>query len=214
MFNPSLNPQKIGVFRSFQQNFEEISSLDHFLQKHIWFFDQVTTAQMTDAAAKVLKFTLDTLVNWFNSVSKQKYLEQNYFQKRAFIVKNPLDLSKTTCCIRGFMPSLSSWFYAFSFFVWRIWTNPKLDDFMVQQEYLFIKNIYSQEYIDNTDNFETLGDFYGLFEYFLEVVTLLKMKLLGLLSLRKRESLKIFLRSTVRTVTTARILLSSLTNLK
>ena len=85
---------------------------------------------------------------------------------------------------------------------------------MVQQEYLFIKNIYSQEYIDNTDNFETLGDFYGLFEYFLEVVTLLKMKLLGLLSLRKRESLKIFLRSTVRTVTTARILLSSLTNLK
>ena len=85
---------------------------------------------------------------------------------------------------------------------------------MVQQEYLFIKNIYSQEYIDNTDNFETLGDFYGLFEYFLEVVTLLKMKLLGLLSLRKRESLKIFLRSTVRTVTTARILLSLLTNLK
>ena len=108
MFNPSLNLQKIVVFRSFQQNFEEITSLDHFLQKHIPFFDQVTTAQMTDAVTKVLKFTLDTLVNWFNSVSRQKYLEQNYFQKRAFIVKNPLDLSKTTCCIRGFMPSLSS----------------------------------------------------------------------------------------------------------
>ena len=85
---------------------------------------------------------------------------------------------------------------------------------MVQQEYLFIKNIYSQEYIDNTDNFETLEDFYGSFEYFLEVVTLLKVKVLGLLSLRKRESLKIFLRSAVRTVTTARILLSLLTNSK
>ena len=108
MFNPSPDLRKIGAFRSFQQNFEENTSLDHFLQKHIPFFEQVTTAQMTDAATKVLKFTLDTLVNRFNSVSKQKYLQQNYFQKRAFIVKNPLDLSKTTCCIRGFMPSLSS----------------------------------------------------------------------------------------------------------
>ena len=94
----------------------------------------------------------------------------NNFQKRAaFVEKNPLNLSKTTCFICGFMLSLSSREGPERTLNLTTWL-----DFIVQQKYLFIKNIYSQEYIENTDNLKTLEDFYGSFEYFLEVVTLLK----------------------------------------
>ena len=142
-------------------------------------------AQMKDAATKVfnrekttalselftieLKFTIDTLVNWFNSVINRNFLELNDFQKRAFIEKNPLNLSKTTCCICGFMLSFSLRKGPERTLNLMTWLG-----FIVQQGYLFIKNIYSQEYIENTDNLKTLEDFYGSFEYCLEVVTLLK----------------------------------------
>ena len=81
---PIAKSSKNCSLRSFKQNFEEITSLNRFSQEHITFFDQVTMAKMKDAATKVfnrekttaqlelstikLKFTIDTLVNWFNSV--------------------------------------------------------------------------------------------------------------------------------------------------
>ena len=82
-------------------------------------------SQMKDAAMRVLykenavalaelfalelKFTIDTLVNWFNSTIKTKFLELDNFQKQAFMEKNPLDLAKTTCSICGFKLCLSSY---------------------------------------------------------------------------------------------------------
>ena len=94
VFNPLLNLQKIAVFRSFQQNFEEINSLDQFSQEHILFFDQVTMAQMKDAATKVFNrkkttalpelFTKELKVT-IDSTIKRKFLELNDLQKLAFI---------------------------------------------------------------------------------------------------------------------------------
>ena len=81
-FHLSLNLDKIVIFRSFQQNFEEINNLDHFSQDHIQFFDPITIKKKKkkknrDAALGVLargkttslsklfsvelKFTIDTL---------------------------------------------------------------------------------------------------------------------------------------------------------
>ena len=74
-FHPSLNLDKIVIFRSFQQNFEEINCLDHFSQNHIKFFDLVAIKQMRDTALSVLArekitslslITIDTLTKWFN----------------------------------------------------------------------------------------------------------------------------------------------------
>ena len=64
--------------------------------------------------------------------------------------------------------------------------------FIVQQGYLFIKNIYSQEYIENTDNLKTLKYFYGSFEYYLEFVTLLKNENFRSLDINKTGKLKDF----------------------
>ena len=109
-FHPGLNIPKISVFRSFQQDFEEITSLDHFIQEHVSFFDQVTMVQMKDewgrdewgrdewgisievALAELftleLKFTIYTLIKWFNATLKPKFLELNNFQKQAFVEEN------------------------------------------------------------------------------------------------------------------------------
>ena len=92
-FHPSLNLDKIVIFRSFQQKADEIYSLDDFRNEHIPFFDRVTFQQLKDTAASVLarekstslselfsvelNFTTDTLNKWFKSVFKSKFLELN-----------------------------------------------------------------------------------------------------------------------------------------
>ena len=65
-------------------------------------------------------------------------------------------------------------------------------DFIVEQEYLFIKSIYSQEYIESADNLRTVEDSYSLFECILEVVTQLKNENFRSLDMNKAERLKDF----------------------
>ena len=184
-FHPSLNLEKVVTFRSFQQNFEEVNSLDHFAQDHFCFFDPVTIKQMRDAALSglakekttplsetflvELKFTIDTLIKWFHATFKSRFLELSDFSKRAFLERSPLDFSKPTCSNCGFMLSVSA----------REGPEKTLNlmtwyDFTVQQEYLFLKNIYNAEDFEKIENLKTLEDFYDVFEYFTETVVLLK----------------------------------------
>ena len=79
----------------------------------------MTFSQLKDAATSVLerekstflselfsielKFTIDTLNDWFSKLIKSKFLELNDIKKQAFIKENPLIPSETTCCICGFL---------------------------------------------------------------------------------------------------------------
>ena len=81
-FHPSLNLDKIIIFKSFQQSPEEIYDLSHFRHEHIPYFNNITFNQLKDAATAVLtrekftslselfsvelKFTIDTLNSWFS----------------------------------------------------------------------------------------------------------------------------------------------------
>ena len=60
----------------------------------------------------------------------------------------------------------------------------------------------------------TLDNFYSWFEYFLEVVTPLKNENFRFPDMNKTESLKVFLKCTVKTLVTMKISLNVLTNLK
>ena len=51
-FYPSLNLDKIVIFRGFQQKANEIYNLDYF-REHISYFDGVTFQQLKDAATSV-----------------------------------------------------------------------------------------------------------------------------------------------------------------
>ena len=121
-FHPSLNLDKIVISRSFQQSPEEIYDLSHFRQEHIPFFDKMTFSQLKGAATAVLarekstslsklfsielKFTIDTLNEWFSKLIKPTFLELTDTKKQDFIKENLLVPSETTCCICGFLIDL------------------------------------------------------------------------------------------------------------
>ena len=52
-FHPSLNLDKLVIFRSFQQKADEIYDLSDFKREHNPFFDKTTFYQLKDAATAV-----------------------------------------------------------------------------------------------------------------------------------------------------------------
>ena len=111
-FHPSLNVDRIVIFRSFQQKADKIYDLSHFKHDHAPFFDKTTFSQLKDAATAVLgrekstslaelfsielKFTIDPLNKWFSSTIKPKSLELHNNKKHFFIKENPPIRSETT----------------------------------------------------------------------------------------------------------------------
>lgn len=85
-----------------------------------------------------------------------------------FVKENSIDFSKTIYCICGFKLFLTGKDLKKILTTWY--------DFTVQQGYLFLKNIFSAKDLSEMDNLKTLEDFYDAFEFFLEVVVLLKKR--------------------------------------
>ena len=105
-----------------------------------------------------LKFTIDTLNDWFSRIIKPKFFDVEKIKKQVFFRENPMVDSETKCSICGFLLNIEreDWF-----------------DFVVKCKHLFLRNIYS--YNDRKQmNIETkekyteivhkLLDFYPLFE--------------------------------------------------
>ena len=96
-FHPSLNLDKIVIYRSFQQAAEEIFYLSHFKREYIPFFDKVTFYQLKGATSAVLarekstslaevfsvelKFIVDTSNDWFSRIIKSKFFELDDIKK-------------------------------------------------------------------------------------------------------------------------------------
>lgn len=96
-FHPSINLDKIVIYKTFPQTSEQIYDLIHFRKEHAPFFNGVSFRQLKDAASAVLareksaslaelfsielKFTVDTLKGWFNSTIKPKFFEIDSLNK-------------------------------------------------------------------------------------------------------------------------------------
>ena len=118
----SPNLEKIVIFRSFQQIEDEIYDLSHFKQEHVTFFDSAIFFQLKDTARSVLvhekatsfaelfsvemKFTIDTLYNWFSNRITPKFLEVSNVKKKILLKKTKL-LPESTCCICGFLLNIN-----------------------------------------------------------------------------------------------------------
>ena len=114
-FHPDLKLGKIVIFRSLQQSTEEIDHLRHFKREHVKFFDRTTFHQLKDANTAVLsckkltflaerfsvvlKFTIDTLNNWFMNRIKPIFIELDDIKKQMFLKENSIISTKTTCCV-------------------------------------------------------------------------------------------------------------------
>ena len=83
--------------------------------------------------------------------------------------KNPLDFSKTTCSICDFLLSVSAREGPEKTLSLTTWY-----DFTVQQEYLFLRNMYNAKDFEKMEKLKTPVDFHDVFEYFIETVVLLK----------------------------------------
>ena len=99
-FQPSLNLDKIVIYQSFHQTGEKIYDLSHLKREHIPFFNKTTFHQLKDAASAVLapekstslaelfsvelKFTMDTLNDWFSRIIKPNFLEFDDIKKQIF----------------------------------------------------------------------------------------------------------------------------------
>ena len=72
-----------------------------------------------------LKFTVDTLNEWFSRIIKPRFFELEDIKKQIFFKENPIDQSKTTCSICGFLLNIDGegWF-----------------DFVLKCENLFLRN--------------------------------------------------------------------------
>ena len=116
-YNPSLNFDKMVIYRSYQQTAVELYDISHFKQEHVTFFDQVTLRQLKDEASAVafketwtslleiicieIKFTIDSLKLWFNKIIKSRFYELDYSQKGFFKEKHP-HTKETLYSICGF----------------------------------------------------------------------------------------------------------------
>ena len=85
-FHPSLNLDKIVVFRSFQQKPEEMYDLSHFKKEHKPSFHQLKdvadavfarhkSISLAELFSVKLKLTINTLNARFSSIIKPKFLE-------------------------------------------------------------------------------------------------------------------------------------------
>ena len=134
-------------------------------------FDRTTYCQLTDAATAVLdcekptslaellsielKFTIDTLNNWFSNRIKPKVLELGDVKRKDFIEKNKL-LPETTCCICGFPLDINAPGE-------KQWLN-----FVAERKHLFLRNIYTIEDLKAT-GIDTTKKYSKIFERFLNL---------------------------------------------
>ena len=193
-----LNLDKIVIFRSFQQSPEEIYDLNHFRHEHIPYFDKITFSQLKDAATTVLasekstllselfsvelKFTIDTLNDWFSNTIKPKFLELNDIKKQMFIKENPPVSSKTTCCVCGFLLDTQA-----------CREHKRWYDFIVQREHLFIRNIYTEDELGKMETTKDLCNYYDSFKKSIELVPIMEQALECPQWIKEKEKLEEFM---------------------
>ena len=158
-FNKQLSFPKIVIYRSFDQNPNEIENISHFGDEYQLFFDLITLNQLRDAARVValrekstslakmfsieLKFTVDTLKLWFEKIIKQRLLDLEYQKKIDFRKQHPItEDTLYSICDFPLNPQVKGgWF-----------------DHVIESEYLFLNNIYDKEQMKKME-IEKLDDY-------------------------------------------------------
>ena len=98
--------------------------MSHFKREHVPYFNKTTFSQLKDAADAVmarekstslaelfsveLKFTVDTLNDWFSSILKPKFLKVDIIKKQGFRKENLIDKQKAICSICSFLLDVNS----------------------------------------------------------------------------------------------------------
>ena len=165
-FHPSIKLPRISIFKSFDQNKNDLQSISHFQVIEYDFFNtekecfnRTTLKQLQQAAYSIsqkekntsfaetfnieLKFTVDCIKNWFSFNLKSRELDLD--GKRIFRENNVIT-SETLCCLCDFP------------------LNPRLENgwanHVFKAEHLFLENIYTEKQMKKMgiDNFEVYSE--------------------------------------------------------
>ena len=98
------------------------------------------STSLTELFSVELKFTIDTLNNWFLNTIKAKFLELHDIKKQMFINEIPIVPSETVCCICGFLLDTEA-----------CGEHQRWYDFIVEMEHLYIRNIYSNKDLEKME---------------------------------------------------------------
>ena len=112
-----------------------------------------------------LKFTIDTLNNWFSNRIKPTFFELDDIHKQIFIKENPIVLSETPCSICGFLLDVEA-----------EGKHKRWYDFIVECEYLFLRNIYSDTDLQNM-KIDSIEKYYEIFDRLVDLFLQLKVHL-------------------------------------
>ena len=157
-FHPSLSLDKILIQRSYSHTQKELTSINYLTREQMQFKASDLIKQLHDIALCVSKrecknamaqmffteiaFVKKTLLAWFNKKFTSQFKELSSFVKMNYKQQNQIDYQTANCIICKIPLKIES-------------TNAKtLDpnmsfgDFIICYEYKFLRNIYTQEQLD------------------------------------------------------------------
>ena len=169
-FHPELKLNHIIKQRSYAHSTEQLTSLNYFTQEQIKFLDNDLIKMLKDIAFDVSKrkckntmgqmFCIEsalvkkTLIRWFNTKCKQKFVKMIPFTKIRFEKENPINWKTQTCVIcrlslkvepTNFKPPDDEMSYG---------------DFIIRYEPKFLRNIYTYEQIKDSYHTADLESYY------------------------------------------------------
>ena len=178
-FQPSLKLERNIVYRSYVHSLEQLTSLDYLTSEQIGFIEPYLIQMLKDVAFEVSKrkskvslgqmFSIKsalvkkTLLNWFNAKYSKQFAKVNPFKKLIFEQNNPIKWGEDKCVICKFPLKLSP-------------TNcdtpdneMTFGDFMIRYEHKFLRNIYSNEQLKQSEYIENIKNYYCIFEKYIQI---------------------------------------------
>ena len=121
---------------------------------------EVSLGQMFSIKSALVK---KTLLKWFNAKHSKQFAKVNPFKKLIFEQNNPIKWGEDKCVICKFPLKLSP-------------TNcdtpdneMTLGDFMIRYEHKFLRNIYSNEQLKQSEYIQNIKNYYCIFEKYIQI---------------------------------------------
>ena len=121
------------------------------------------SSSLSELFSVELKFTIDTLNKSFSTIIKPKFLQKPGIKKQTFNKENLLISSKTGCYIYGISLDTEA-----------CGEHDRWFDFIVETEHLFIRNIYTEDDLEQMENVKNTCNYYASFEKFIELVPIVE----------------------------------------
>ena len=178
-FHQALNLNRIIIQRSYSHSLEELTTIKYLNNDQIKFIDLQILNQLKDIAIDVSKrkcknamgqmfcvetaFVKNTLLEWFNKKFKLQNLEIPALMKMIYEQKNSIDWKKDKCVICKMPLKIEPTSFKMP------GDEMSYGDFFIQFEHKFIRNIFTNEKIQESDDLNCLENYYKTYQKFISI---------------------------------------------